>query len=132
MATWAVVRDGKVTEVIASPERHDDGWLDATDANPPPVVGGTYNGVTFGPAPKPSTIPALDYLMRFSEVEMKSILSAAVVTASQGDASLLTFITKLNTSATINLADPMVIGGINALVTAGLLAAERGQQILTP
>lgn len=53
-----------------------------------------------------------------------------IATAGQSNAGVFLFLIKLAGASYVDAADPQTIGGVNAMVTGGLLTAERAAQIL--
>ena len=66
-----------------------------------------------------------NFMARFTTAE-----SAAIATAAQTNASVLTFMLQVSAADYINVTDPRTIAGVNALVTAGLLTSSRAPVIL--
>ena len=77
------------------------------------------------PAAVPTTIAPEDFINRFSVAEQQ-----AIVTATQTNWQLQLWMNKLTASSSVDVTDPRTTGGIQALVSAGLLTAARGVQVL--
>lgn len=75
----------------------------------------------------PVQIPALAFLNRFTAAEETAIAAAALT-----NASILIWLTKAGAAQMINLTDATTKAGLDALVAAGLLTADRAAAILTP
>lgn len=70
---------------------------------------------------------SLEYLDKFTEVEQ-----LAVVTATMQSAQVKLWYDKMLGASYVDITDPRVIGGLDALVAFGLLDASRKEVILTP
>lgn len=82
------------------------------------------------PDPAPALAPVtqmspLVFIGRFTAAEQ-----AAVAAAAQTSAAMLLWLTQLSAAQYIDVTDPRTIAGINMLVTAGLLTADRVPEIL--
>lgn len=73
-----------------------------------------------------STLSKLDYMGRFTDVELATIYSAAK-TAVQ----IEVWLEKFKLSSDIDLKDPRTIAGVQALEAVGVLAPGRAVEILT-
>lgn len=83
--------------------------------------------VTEADRTSPARITRLQFLRRFTDAEMQSIVAAAD-TSPALKAALL----KWQTAEGIVLTDPATIAGVQALEIAGLIAPGRAEAILTP
>jgi hypothetical protein len=139
MTTYARIADGAVAELFTPPDGFSITdcfapgmeWVDVGSSGAAP--GWTYDGTAFH-APAPPAPPApittmspLEFMARFTANEQ-----TAIATAAQANASVLLWMLKLSGATFVDLADPQTKAGIDALVTAGLLTAERETAILTP
>lgn len=113
-ADWTVA----ATNVTQFPEgarqeywRFVDGGIVVEE--PPPVV--------------PVSVTPLDYIERFTEAEQLSIVTAAMSTP-----ELRLWYDKLMAAQEVVFADPRLSGGLDALVSAGLITAERKAELLLP
>lgn len=89
----------------------------------------TWDGETFtpavpAPAPPPSW-PSLDFMERFTESEQ-----LAIVTATLANPAVKLWYDKAMAAGTVKADDPRTVAGMAALVGAGLITAERHDQIL--
>lgn len=78
-------------------------------------------------APKPKEITALAFMDRFTPDERAAIRAAA-----RNSDALADWIDRFRAARTIGLEDARTIAGLDAVVSAGLLTAERKAAILTP
>lgn len=110
----------------------DGAMVPPTDAGNPDSI--AYRawvaaGNTPDPAPVPSVpstvISSLVFISRFSPAEEQ-----AIMTASQTSWAITLWITQMSAAGTIDVANTMVLAGMAALVTAGLITSERSTQIL--
>lgn len=95
-----------------------------------PDIGWTLrNGEWTAPEPEQASEPArmtpLDFMELFTHDEQQRIVAAAADIAAVG-----LFWEKLKLADTVSLDDPRVIGGVQALEFAGLIAAGRADEIL--
>lgn len=97
------------------------------------AVGWTFTGDTFAPppastpAPRPSVISSLAFLHRLTPAEDTAVHEAALKSA-----QVLRYLTRLGAATVVDLADPETIGGVDALIAAGLVSAGRRDALLTP
>lgn len=75
----------------------------------------------------PQRLTRLQFLRRFTDEEMQSIVAAA-----ETNAALKAALLKWQTAEGIMLTDPTTIAGVQALEIAGLIAPGRAEAILTP
>lgn len=75
----------------------------------------------------PNRITRLQFLLRFTDVEMQAIVAAA-----DASPALKAALLKWQTAEGIVLTDPATIAGVQALEIAGLIAPGRAEAILTP
>ena len=75
----------------------------------------------------PARITRLQFLMRFTDAEMQSIVAAA-----EQSPALKAALLKWQTAEGIVLTDPLTIASVQALEIAGLIAPGRAEAILTP
>ncbi len=94
------------------------GWTEASGvfSAPIPVV-----------QPKPTRITPLSFMSRFTDAETAALHAAAL-----GNAQIFGFMIMTAAAGEIDLTDARVKAGLDALVAAGLLAATREAEILTP
>lgn len=98
----------------------------------PELGGGELQEPAASPAPEPAptqppstqTTP-LQFIDRFTEAEQLGI-----VTATLGNAAVKLWYDKLLAASFVDIADPRLSAGLDALVSAGLLAPERKVQVL--
>jgi hypothetical protein len=92
--------------------------------------------IAAGNTPDPADIPAtvvpqsvtpLEYIERFTESEQ-----IAIVTAAMSNAQLRLWYDKLMAAQEVVFTDSRLSAGLDALVTAGLITADRKAQLLTP
>ncbi len=74
---------------------------------------------------EPRRMTSLEFLDLFTEAEQ-----LAVVTASMHSPQVNLWWTKLTMATFVDFGDPRLAGGLQALVVAGLLTAERAQEVL--
>lgn len=79
------------------------------------------------PATVPASCTSLEYLDRFTQAEQES-----VVTAGMTNAAVRLWYDKLIAAQEVVFADQRVSAGLDALISAGLLAADRKAVLLTP
>lgn len=124
----------QITDGVVSAETETHGAINLPDmirreSLYPSVLGYSYaNGVFTPPIiPAPSKILSkVAYLKRFTQAERIAIRSAAKVSPQVND-----YIEMLNAAAdVVHLEDPITAEGLQALETAGLLAAGRAAEIL--
>jgi hypothetical protein len=72
-------------------------------------------------------LPPLQFIERFSDDEQ-----LAVVTAAMSNPSLRLWYDKLMAAQEVVFSDPRLSAGLDALVSAGLITAERKAELLTP
>lgn len=82
------------------------------------------------PAPESAPLPALEYtsleyLDLFTEAEQLAVVSATMV-----NAQVKLWYDKMLAASSITIADPRTAEGLDALVSAGLLTAERKNVIV--
>ncbi len=77
------------------------------------------------PAPAPTNISSYDFMLRFTPFEQQ-----AIQTAAQSNWQIQLWMTMIASKHRLNVADPKITGGMQALVSAGLLTAARSAQIL--
>lgn len=83
------------------------------------------------PAPDYGTkITRLAFLNRLTDSEAVAI-DLASIGETQEAATVRRVMSKVNAAKFIDLTDPDTVNGINYLISAGLLTAERGNEILT-
>ena len=70
---------------------------------------------------------SLEFLERFTETEQ-----LAVVSATLGSAQVKLWYDKLLAAEYVDLNDPRTEGGIDALIAAGLITADRKAALMTP
>lgn len=70
-------------------------------------------------------IPPFDFLSRFTPAER-----AAIRTAGQTNATIADYVAMVSAAPMVTLTDALTTTGVNALETAGLIAAGRAAQIL--
>lgn len=95
-----------------------DGWTLAWEVDPP------------APPPEPqykTQFTSLEYLDRFTEAEQ-----ITVVTVTQSNAQVKLWYDKMLAASYVDIADPRVSAGLDALIAAGLLAPARKAEILAP
>jgi len=85
---------------------------------------GTPDDYATPPAPAPSWTP-LEFIERFTDAEQ-----IAIVTAAQSNPALRLFYDKLMASLDVKADEPRLIAGMQAVVDAGLITAERRDEIL--
>ncbi len=140
----ALVRDGAILRVhdfgvAAAPELapNKGAWIEVAETDPPAHGAGEtaspdialVEGVptriwTVAANPAPRWTP-LEFIERFTGAEQ-----LAIVTAAQGNPALRLFYDKLMASLDVTADEPRVVAGMQALVDAGLITAERRAEIL--
>lgn len=96
-----------------------NGAFEYVDAPPPPET-----------PPQEPTEPAitpLQFIERFTQAEQ-----LAIVTAAMSSAELRLWYDKLMAAQEVVFSDPRLPAGLDALVAAGLITAERKVELLTP
>ena len=103
--------------------------VDVTSTSPQPSKGWTYTGAVFvAPAPvvpPAPTLTPLQFMALFTSAE-----ETAIATAAQQSAAVLLWLVKTSGADYVSLGDANTIGGVNAIVAAGLLTAARAAQVL--
>lgn len=128
MTRYAKIEDGIVQLVIES-EEDPDGvngkWIACGNAGP----GWLYDGVVFSAPPEqtPVAMPwtKKEFLLKFTPAEY-----AAIAAATKTNAVLDYYWQLFMVAENVLKTDPATIDGINALESAGLLAAGRAAEIL--
>lgn len=116
----------QVTESELDPDGTNGEWVLCGDAGPDWTT--ADNGATYAPpaAPEgPRVLAKLDYLKRFTQAERIAIRELG-----QSNAVVNDYIELMNAAVTVRLDDPDTVGGVNALESAGALAAGRAAEIL--
>ena len=75
-------------------------------------------------SPPPPSIPTYQFIMLFNPDEHAAI-------AASTDSRVQQFLMALNTTQITNLADPMIVNGVNYLVSLGLLTQANADLILS-
>ena len=133
---WARIENGTVVELVSvNPAgRYHPSllWVDCTGV-PNIALGWIYTGADFTapsappPAPPPTQISPLEFMARLTPAE-----TTAISTAALGNAALLMWLVQASAAQYIDLTDPRTKEGLDALVAAGLLTADRAAAVLTP
>lgn len=138
MRTYARIDNGIVAELFQTPGSitgmfHPSLiWVDVT-ATGGVTVGWTYDGSSFAAPAAPSEpakssmVTPYDFIHRFTDNEQHTITTAA-----QTNAAVMLWLFKSLAVTVIDLTDPVVKAGLDALVSAELLTADRAAEILTP
>lgn len=133
---YALIKNGVVVntaEATAEEAASWAGYFDAVVAHDTAGPGWEYNHATGelsppGPAVlPPSGIAPLDFIRRFTKAERKDIRRAA-----KQDEDLDDFLYLLQMAESVRLDNQDTIDGVNALEQAGIIAAGRAAEILTP
>ena len=131
---FALIAAGTVAQVApdAFPVAPPLSWVDCTAA-PGVAPGWTYDGTAFQmpPAPAPAAPPVqispLQFMARFTAAETAGIAAAAL-----SSSALFLWFMQASAASYIDLTDPRTKAGLDALVAAGLLTADRQTAVLTP
>lgn len=104
--------------------------IDITDQNPQPIVGWVFDGNHLSPGPGQSStgtkkITKLGLRQRLTFTEL-----CAITTAAQTIAPVAALLGNLNVSTYIDLNRSDTRGGVNLLVSLGLLTSDRATEIL--
>ena len=135
IARWALVERGVVRDVTetdpsgrfhpampwvaGAPPGTAAGWSHVAGVfSPPPAA---------APSPRPTVISSLSFLRRLTEAEDTAIHEAALKSA-----AVLRYLTRLGAATQVDLADPETVGGVDALIAAGLVAPGRRAELLAP
>ena len=134
---FARIASGRVAEITASgPEGLHPAlaatYVSVAGVTPAPAVGWTYAAGLFyapvmPPVAPPTTMSPLTFFGRFTDAETVSLHTAAL-----SNATVFGFLLSAAAAQVIDLADPRLKAGLDALVTAGLLAPARETAILAP
>ena len=137
MAAFAHVEHGLVRAIVAAaptvgPASYLATFVDVSALTPEPAVGWTYDGKSFAAptvaaAVKATTMSPLAFFARFTDAETSALHQAAL-----GNAAVLGYLLSAAAAQVIDLADPRTKAGLDALVAAGLLTADRETAILAP
>lgn len=134
MSTWALVIEGTVREVTdRDPAEHYPREMPWEPCPENVVAGWTSDLKGFSapvappPLPKPTVMSPLAFLGRLTTAEYAAVCSAAL-----SNAGLLAWVLQATAAQSVDLADPRTKAGLDALVAAGLLTAEREAAILIP
>jgi hypothetical protein len=107
-----------------------DGFSLVADPDGAAIPGGSWNGTTFDPPPAPIEPPRT----RFSPLEFMDLFTEdeqlAIVTAAMSSAPIKLWYDRMLAAEWIDTTDPRTTAGVDALVTAGLLASLRADQVL--
>lgn len=103
----------------ADAARVGPGWIAGAD--------GTFSPPVKPLVLKPSTMSPLDFQARFLPGEMTSIATAAMASP-----ALFLFMLQMASAQVVDLHDARTVGGVQALLGAGLLTADRAAAILAP
>ena len=133
--TYAQVIGGKVVETLTTSADIAQlfpaslTWYDVTALSPQPTAGWGFSGTTFAaPAPKAPAAPKLTSLQFLALLEPSE--QAAITTAALANATVMLWLLKVTGATYVDLGDPATVGGVNAMVAAGLLTAARAAAIL--
>ena len=130
---WARIQNGVVAELTdTDPAGRFVAELTWVTAPAEVAAGWTYDGATFHPpaAPAPpaqTQLTPLEFMARFTQAE-----SAAIAGAALGNAALFLWFLQAMGASYVDLTDARTKTGLDALVAAGLLTADREAAILTP
>ncbi len=132
---YAHVIGGKVVETLSTVADIVDlfptklTWYDVTNLSPQPVAGWTFSGTVFS---APAVVAPL--APRLTSLEFMGLLTAAeqvaIATAAQSNASVLVWLLKISGALYVDLGDSATVGGVQAMVAAGLLTPARAAAIL--
>lgn len=128
MERYAQIKDGIVQLVIESevdPDGTNGEWVACGNAGP----GWLYDGVVFSAPPVPTPVATpwtkKEFLLKFTPAEY-----AAIAAATKTNAVLDYYWQLFMVAENVLKTDPATVAGINALESAGLLAAGRAAEIL--
>lgn len=76
-------------------------------------------------APKSRILTRLAFMRRFTDAEL-----ATIYTAESQSVQLKVWLDKFRLAEEINLDDPEIVGGVNALEQAGILSVGRAAEVL--
>lgn len=127
----AIVNDNIVTEIkTISAEEYSDikGQIviDISEFSPMPEVGWKFDGTKLIGNPTSTKITRLAMRQRFTTSEM-----LAIYTAAKTNVFFQLLLDNLSVATFIDLQRPDTVQGIMALVQAGIITAERANEILT-
>lgn len=133
--TYAHVVAGKVVEILSTAADITQlypatlTWFDVTALNPQPAAGWSFSGTAFTAPPAVAPLAP-----RLTSLQFMNLLTAAeqtaIATAAQSNASVLVWLLKISGALYVDLGDPATIGGVQAMVGAGLLTSARAAAIL--
>lgn len=138
MTTYARIDNNAVIEVIDfDPAGRFTGEIVALFTEVPDGTGqqdtlnqdGTWTKYIVPPAPEPvpvsiRTLTKLEYMDRFTDTEL-----AGIYTAAKAVVQVEIWLEKFKLAAEVNLDDPRTLSGLQAMESAGLLAAGRAAEI---
>jgi hypothetical protein len=124
---WAWVVNGAVYTVVESDEapEFDDGTV-VQVVGAAVSAGWKWDGSAFTPPPSNRRITRLAFRRRLTDAE-----KVAIYTASASSAAIRIYLDDLTAADYIDLDDSAVLVGLQALETAGLLAAGRASAIVS-
>lgn len=76
-------------------------------------------------SPKPFVVDKTDFLERFTDTELATILTVA-----KTNVAIEVYVKRLNEAPTVDLTAPRTVSGVQALESYGLIGAGRAAQIL--
>jgi hypothetical protein len=142
----ALMNNNVVTNMIVTDD-NDNNYnpnppdsIEITDSTGTPNIGWLYeNGVFVAPPPPPppppkTTFTKFGFRSRFTSDELLAVDNFAnnsTLTAEQ-KAALTTITKNFDAAQNIDLTNAATIQGVDYLATAGLITADRANQILTP
>jgi hypothetical protein len=130
MKRWALIEDGKVTNVVeqATQPVLFGSWVETPTHYVSP--GWSYiDGEFVDPRPPitiPNIITKVSFRFRMTDTEYVGVLTAA-----KTDVEVQAWVETFNMVSQVNLSDERTVAGLNVLVSKGLLTQERATEILS-
>lgn len=114
----------RYTDLVGNTIIHNESCV-VIDAEPPQPAWALTDTIQFVPKPASNVITKLEYMNRFTDTEL-----ATIYTLAKTMVQIEIWLEKFKMAENIDLVDPRIIAGLNALETAGALSVGRASEIL--